>query len=133
MDRVTVFNGLKYSLGFRGDLVDLYSLNPGKYNDVIGIDKSSLKNAYTKRVWVRVRNCSALYLGVSEGNILLDVRPSKDVEILGAKEVDRGVYHAEIPIIEVEKIWEERSQYLDFPFPENLEKNVELNIEDLLK
>lgn len=131
MDRITILNGYKYSIGFKGSKVDLYSLNQKVYPDLLNLDKTALKNAYQVRIWIRVRGCEALYLGVENGLIKLDVRPSKDVETLGAKEVDRGIYYAEVPVSEVERIWEERMPYLDFPFPEGLEKEKELDLKDL--
>ena len=66
------------------------------------------------------------------GFVCLDVRPSSDVETLNAREVDRGIYHADLPIKEIEEIWEERLPYLDFPFLNNTTRKIVLNISDLI-
>lgn len=128
MNRITIFEGLKYSIGFKDENVNLYSLNENKYPNILNKRRSDLTNAYQTKVWVKIRNCEALYNGISEGYVQLDVRPSIDVEILEAKEVDRGVYHARLSISEIESIWEERLPYLDFPFPEGLATREELEI-----
>jgi hypothetical protein len=129
MERITIYKGLKYSLDFKDDTVNLYSLNPEDYPNIINLlIKSDLMNAYKKRVWVKIRGCEALYNGIIDGAVLLDVRPSSDVNILEAKEVDRGVFHAKLPIAEIENMWEERMPYLDYPFPENMPTKVEIEI-----
>jgi hypothetical protein len=91
-------------------------------------EKNQIEGIYRTRNWIKIRGCEALYKGISEGYVQLDVRPSIDVEILEAKEVDRGVYHAQLPVSEIESMWEERMPYLDFPFPEGLATREELEI-----
>jgi hypothetical protein len=95
------------------------------------IFKSEIKEAYRAQTWVKIRGCNAIFENLDKGQVELNVRPSNDVNILGAKEIDRGIYWAKLPIEEVELVWEERKPYLDFPFPEGYEKNLELDISDL--
>jgi hypothetical protein len=64
--------------------------------------------------------------------VILGVRPSIDVEILEAKEVERGVFESKLPKSEITSMWEERVQLGDFPFPDNLEKIKELDLKEIL-
>jgi hypothetical protein len=126
---ITIYQEKKYRIGYdENDNCNLYSLNNELYPNLFGIKQSQLKNAYHTRIWVCIRGCEALYNGVIDGLVKLDVRPSIDVEILEANEVDRGVYHAQLPVSEIESMWEERMPYLDFPFPEGLATREELEI-----
>lgn len=70
-------------------------------------------------------------MGCKDDIVYLDVRPSEDVNILNAKEVDRGVFHAQVNKEEIKKMWEERLPVNNFPFPNDLEKIVILNLNDL--
>jgi hypothetical protein len=124
----TFYNNNLYRVGLRGEFANLYSLNIDLYSNIYELKRNQITNAYDTRIWVRIRGCEALYNGIVDGCVLLDVRPSIDVEILEAKEVDRGVYHARLPISEIESMWEERMSFLDFPFPENFPTRVELEI-----
>jgi hypothetical protein len=129
MDRITIYNGVKYSLGFTENYVNLYSLDDSLYPSIFNLLKrSDLPNAYQTRIWVKIRGCEALYNGIVDGYVLLDVRPSNDVEILEAKMVERDVYHARLPVSEIESMWEERMPYLDYPFPEGLPTKEEIEI-----
>jgi hypothetical protein len=126
---ITVYNEKKYRIGFDDEnTINLYSLDKNKYPNILGLSKDNLTNAYTKRTWVNIRGCEALYNGIVDGYVLLDVRPSNDVEILEAKMVDRDVYHARLPVSEIESMWEERMPFLDFPFPNDLPKREEIEI-----
>jgi hypothetical protein len=125
---ITNYKNQKYRIGFSDDKVNLYSLDKNKYQDIINLPRKNLTNAYETRTCVKIRGCEALYNGLIDGFVLLDVRPSMDVEKLGAKQVDRGVYHARLPISEIESMWEERMSFLDFPFPEDLSSREELDI-----
>lgn len=133
MANSAIYKGNKYYIEVFETKADLYSINVAQYPNIKGINIKELDCVYRARTWVRIRGCEALYNGILDGYVLLDVRPSKDVEILEAKQVDRDIYHARLPVSEIESIWEERMPFLDFPFPEGLEKEVELNINDFEK
>ncbi|MCY7363058.1 MAG: hypothetical protein LH629_13490 [Ignavibacteria bacterium] len=125
------FNKKLYRVGSKNGMYNLYSLNKENYPDVLNLHKSDLKIVYKTNIWVEVRGCNALFMGCKDCIVYLDVRPSEDVDILNAKEVDRGVFHAQVDKDEVKKMWEERLPYNDFPFPDNLEKIVILDLNDL--
>ena len=126
------YQGRRYRLYLENDIVTLYSLNIDEYPDIPNLRKSEVTNAYRTKVWIRVRGCDAIYSGVKNGLIILDVRPGEDVYILNAKEIDRGIFRAEIPVEEIEKAWEERRPYLDFQFPLNLKPEVKIDIDKFL-
>ncbi len=129
MDRITIYKGVKYSLGFTEDYVNLYSLDDSLYPSIFNLLKRhDLPNAYQTRIWVKIRGCEALYNGIVDGFVLLDVRPSNDVEVLEAKQVDRGVYHAKLPVSEIESMWEERMPYQNYNYPEGLPTIDEIEI-----
>jgi hypothetical protein len=96
-----------------------------------GIEKKDIEYAYRAVKWIKAKDCTALFERFKDGKVILNVRPSEDVNVLQAKQVDRGVYHAEISIDQIQRIWEEREPYLDFPFPEGLDKEVDLIIDDI--
>jgi len=123
---ITIYKSQKYRIDFRDEKVNLYSLDKKKYEDIINFLRKDLTNAYKTRRWVKIRGCEAFFNGVVDGFVLLDVRPSKDVEILEAKEVERGVYHSKLPVSEIESMWEERMSFLDFPFPVGLSVKEEV-------
>jgi hypothetical protein len=126
---VTLYNKQRYRIGFDGeDTINLYSIDKNKYPNILGLSKNDLTIAYETRTWVRIRGCEALYNGIVDGYVLLDVRPSNDVEILEAKMVERDVYHARLPVSEIESMWEERIPFLDFPYPDGLPTREELEI-----
>lgn len=128
---LTIIDKQKYRIGFRENFVNLYSLEPNSYPDILSKTKrESLTNVYKTRVWVKIRGCEALYNGIVDGFVLLDVRPSNDVEVLEAKQVDRDVYHAKLPVSEIESMWEERMPYQNYPYPEGLPTIEEIEIPD---
>ncbi len=43
-----------------------------------------------------------------------------------------GVYKAKLPKSEITRMWEERYELGDFPFPENLERIMEIDLKDVL-
>jgi hypothetical protein len=124
-----------YRLGSKDNLYNLYSLeldnNFYPIKIIKGVEKKEITGAYRAWTCIRARGCDAVYKGKHNGKIVLDVRPSEDVTVLEAKQVDRGVYEAEVEITEIERIWEERKPYLDFPFPEGVSTEIELNLDDL--
>ena len=119
-----------YFLGSGQTGFNLYSMIDNQR--IIGLKSSEIDWAYDSRLWVQARGCNALFEGFTEeGKMRLNVRPSADVDILGAVQVDRGIYNVELPLDEVERVWEERMPYLDFKFPEGLPTVAELDISDL--
>jgi hypothetical protein len=128
MDNITIHKGKKYSLELDENAANLFSYNLEIYPSIRGISIHEIDCAYKVKIWVKIRGCEALYNGMVNGFVLLDVRPSKDVEILEAKQVDRNVYHACLPISEIESMWEERIPFLDFPFPAGLSSIEVLDI-----
>jgi len=99
---------------------------------ITGIKSSEIDWVYDSRIWVKARGCNALFEGMTEeGKMCLNVCPSEDVDILGAVQVDRGIYNVELPLEEVERVWEERMPYLDFKYPEGLPTVAELDVSDL--
>lgn len=133
MDRRTIYNNNIYSLGFDDNRVDLYSLDKSRYPDILGLERKMLNNAFKILIWVRVKDCDTLFEGKKGQNLILNVRPSEDVETLGAEEVERGVFRIVVSKKDIQMVWEERLPYQDFPFPKEVEKKVELAIDDLLK
>lgn len=91
-----------------------------------------LEMIFKSRIWVKIRGCNAIFEGFEGDLVKLGVRPSNDVEILEAKEVDRGVFESKLPKSEITRMWEERYQLGDFPFPENLETIKELDLKEIL-
>lgn len=128
MANLTIYKGNKYYIEVYENKVDLYSINSNLYPNLKNINIKEVDYAYTERIWVKIRDCEALFNGIDDGFVLLDVRPSADVDILGAEEVDRGVFHAKLPITEIQEMWEERLPFLDFPFPKNVPNRVKLEI-----
>ena len=128
---IVIFDDVKYELiGFDDNEYGLISFE--KPNSLFKkISRSEIKEAYRCQTWVKVRGCNAIFENLDNGQVELNVRPSIDVNVLGAKEIDRGIYLAKLPIEEVEELWEERKPYLDFTFPVGYEKNLELDISDL--
>ena len=133
MANSTIYKGDKYYIEVFETKADLYSLNEAQYPSIKGINIKELDCVYRARTWVRIRGCEALYNGILDGYVLLDVRPSNDVEILEAKQVDRGIYHARLPVSEIESICEERMPFLDFPFPNGLNELEELDKNEFLE
>jgi hypothetical protein len=138
---MTLFTGIKvkYNGSFyrpigslNDDKVRIGPLRVCKENEVFWVDKSDLEMIFKTRIWVAIRNCNAIYNGFENDLVILGVRPSIDVEILEAKEVERGVFESKLPKSEITRIWEERYQLGDFPFPDNLEKIKELDLKEIL-
>ncbi|MCL9807754.1 hypothetical protein [Flavobacterium luminosum] len=128
MDNITIYKGKKYSLELDEGKANLFSYNLEMYPSIRGLNTEEIDYAYKTRKWVKIRGYEALYNGINEGFVLLDVRPSIDVGILEAKQVDRDTYHARLPISEIESMWEERMPFLNFPFPEGLPLRQDLEI-----
>ncbi len=133
---IAIYNNQAYSFGAdRDGKYDLCSLELDKnyhpINILKGIEKVNISGAYRATRWVKAKGCSAIFESKHDGKVILNVRPSEDVNVLKAKEVDRGVYEAQIEFSEIEKVWEERKPYLDFPFPEGYERLIELTVDDL--
>ncbi|HLP12190.1 MAG TPA: hypothetical protein VK177_09690 [Flavobacteriales bacterium] len=127
----TIWKGIRYRLYLEGECADLYSIDKERYKDIIGLKRDEIENAFRTIVWVNARGCKAIYAGKKGSKIKLNVKPSDDVITLNAVEIDRGVFEAEIPISEVEQIWEERNPYLNFQYPNNFDRIQSLNIDDL--
>ncbi|MFO0358661.1 MAG: hypothetical protein ACK50A_17025 [Sphingobacteriaceae bacterium] len=135
MKDIAIYRNKEYSFGAeRNGKYDLCSLeldnNFYPIKILEGIDKKQITGAYRAIRWVKVRDCIALFEGKCNGKVILNVKPSLDVDILNAKEIDRGVFEARVDISEIERIWEERKPYLDFPFPENFDKEIEISLDD---
>jgi hypothetical protein len=139
---MTLFTGkkVKYNGNFyrpigslNDDKVRIGPLRVCKENEVFWVEKSDLEMIFMTRIWVAIRNCNAIYNGFENDLVILGVRPSIDVEILEAKEVERGVFESKLPKSEITRMWEERYQLGDFPFPDNLEKIKELDLKEILK
>lgn len=128
MANLTVYKGKKYYVEIYNDKADLYATNAVSDGNIKGLSIKELDCVYRARIWVNIRGCEALYNGIVDGYVLLDVRPSNDVEVLEAKQVDRDVYHARLPISEIESMWEERMPFLDFPYPDGLPTREEIEI-----
>jgi hypothetical protein len=114
------------------DRVSLCPLRICSENEVFWVDKSDLEMIFMTQIWVAIRGCNAIYNGFENDLVILGVRPSIDVEILEAKEVERGVFESKLPKSEITRMWEERYQLGDFPFPDNLEKIKELDLKEIL-
>ena len=117
MRDIIIINGLKYD--FRPKLLMQYMANH-RQNQRIIITKILL-----------VLQLNRKYLLQQEGKMILNVFPSEDINILGAVEVERGMYDVELPLEEVERVWEERMPYLDFKYPEGLPTVADLDVSDL--
>lgn len=121
-----------YRLGFNSadSSLNLYSTNNSP--DFISINNSEVKYAFQVRVWMKYKGCDmVLTNGVKKDYYNLNVRPSEDVNIVGAKEVDRGVYNVELHKSLIEKAWEERIPLYGFEFPAEIEKYKEISLEEL--
>jgi hypothetical protein len=123
-----IFESRVYKLGFNpeGRTSNLYSLDELEYSSIMGIDIEKVKLAYYVRTWLRCKGCDTIWEGNVKDLYLLGVRPSKDVDILGAKEVDRGVYMVEVDKSLIEGISEERIPLEGYTFPSNLETREEI-------
>ena len=136
MINIVEINGLKYEIWHNDNHVYVIQEfnNPDKSYPRITKDEIEKESylVYKSRIWVQARGCNAVFEGITEeGKMRLNVRPSADVDILGAVQVDRGIYNVELPLDEVERVWEERMPYLDFKFPEVLPTVTELDVSDL--
>lgn len=124
----TLFGNREYRLGFNSDdkTSDLYSLDEKSYPSIRRISIEEIKFAYYIRTWLVCKGCHTIWEGNTKEGFLLGVRPSNDVDILGAKEVDRGVYMVEVDKNLIEGIYEERIPLEQFIFPPNLETREEI-------
>jgi hypothetical protein len=135
-NNIAYYNNVAYSFGKEDqEVYNLCSLELNKdftpIKIVKGVKKQDIKGAYKSKTWVKVKGCTTLYERKKGDLITLGVRPSEDIDVLGAKEVDRGVWEVVVDRREIESVWEEREPYLDFPFPEDIDRVVPLNVEDL--
>ena len=113
---------------------EIYTFSNPKelYSTIPEAEAKAKYSVYRSRIWVHVRGCNTLFENITkEGKMLLNVRPSEDVDILGAVQVDRGIYNVELPLEEVERVWEERMPYLDFKYPKGLPTVADLDVSDL--
>ena len=117
--------------GLEDNIVKLYPLGLGIYDD-FEVQSKDIEMIFKTRIWVEIRGCEAIWEGFDGAYVKLNVRPSNDVNILEAKEVERGVYMAKLPKIEITRMWEERYELGDFPFPENLERIQEIDLKEIL-
>jgi hypothetical protein len=119
-----------YSLIYNGKFCPLPEFK--KYTEGIfylDIPKLTITNAFSVRTY-------CLYKGYQfDANTLIDenhlgiVTDNKEAfEKLNLDFRDRGVFQKEVAINELEKLWEERSTYLNFPFPENFPTKLEIKI-----
>jgi hypothetical protein len=123
-----IYENEEYSFVFNSDdkTSNLYSLDEKSYPSIKRINIEEIKIAYNVRTWMVCKGCHAVWEGNTKEGFLLGVRPSKDVDILGAKEVDRGVYMAEVDKGLIEGIYEERFPQISYAFPSDLELKKEI-------
>jgi hypothetical protein len=130
---ITIIENTKYELvPLDSDIYGIISLNEPNLL-IKRIHKSDIKEVYKCQTWVKIRGCKTILENFNNGEVELNVRPSNDVYVLGAKEIDKGVFWVKLPISEVEEVWEERIPYLEFKFPLELERKIDLKVSDLIE
>ncbi len=133
--RIIIIDNKSYDLtSIIDEQCKIYTFSNPKelYATIPEAEAKAKHSVYRSRIWVQARGCNTLFQCITkEGKMILNVFPSDDIYILGAVEVDRGMYDVELPLEEVERVWEERMPYLDFKYPEGLPTVAELDISDL--
>ena len=117
--------------GLDDDVVKLYPLGLGVYDD-FEVQFNEIEMIFATRIWVSIRGCEAIWEGFDGDKVKLNVRPSNDVNILEAKQVERGVFKAKLPKSEIKRMYEERYELGEFPFPDNLERIQEIDLNEIL-
>ena len=133
--RIIIIHNKSYDLtSIIDEQCEIYTFSNPKelYATISRAEAKAKYSVYRSRIWVQARGCNTLFENITkDGKMRLNVRPSEDVDILGAVQVDRGIYNVELSLDEVERVWEERMPYLDFKYPEGLPTVAELDVSDL--
>ncbi|PBQ32473.1 hypothetical protein CNR22_12055 [Sphingobacteriaceae bacterium] len=124
-DTYAIYNNVEYRLVRVGNIDKLISLDNS--NNSIELQRGLLKYAYQTRKWASVKGCDAIVKEEENEVMILTVRPSEDVKILEAVEVEKGMYEAKINKYDIELLWEERYPLHGYLFPEDLKKTEKLD------
>jgi hypothetical protein len=128
-------NSDSYRLVFDGSVCPLPKFK--KYSDnvfYLDLSKREVDNAFSVRTRGIYRSYQFDVNNINVENTIGIVTDNKNAfEDLKLEMRDRGVYQKEIKIIELDKLWEERSQTtLDLPLPKGLELMKEMDIPNAL-
>lgn len=130
-DTYAIYKNIVYRLGLNNDGIDfLIGINESN-TPVIKINRSDIKVAYITRVWIKVKGCKTILLRKQGEYFYVSVKPSDDIKILGAKEVDRGVFEVIVNKREIEQIWEARSPLNGFEFPKGMNTIEEIDLKTI--